>query len=782
MAEEIVKVLRVDTQESITSVRELKKAISDCKDNLVAMTTSMGDSAKESEEYQKQVETLQGYQKTLNDVMATTAKNADYVKGSYYDLNAQLVAARKEWKNMTEEQRKADAAMGKDGVLGRIQDLDARLKTMDGSIGQHQRNVGDYANQIGGIASLFGSAGKSASGAIGGVMGLNAGLKAMSANPIIAILGVLVTLLQKFKDSINSSEENVQALAIAFAPLKSATDVVTRVFQGLGKALASAAGWIGKIIDKLGLMTDEMRERQQIAKNEAQLLKNERQLLMDNADTRLKIAELNAKSTEEDKYSAEERAKFLEEAGRLEEEIAQRTYENAKLAYETQKAKNSLTESSTEELKQEAQLYADMVNAQTEYFNKTKELNSRRIAANQQAAQVRSQQLSTEKAIIDQEVELTRKGTEEQYQLLLKQANKQYEIDVASKKASIKDRKALHQTLVLLEQKHQADLAKIEKDYQAERLAENKRFLANRLSQYAEGSEEYLKQAVNNARYEWDTLSQLDDETEQEFIARKNTAWKNMLKTQQEYTDYGLQQQRKGIENTMNSFAENSLQYYAEAVKLAQFDLDNLYQKAGESDADFTARVIANEKAVEEATRAFTDAKRQSFEEQLAIYTGYASGVSSILSSVADAMEDSTDGSAKATQAVKNLRIASAIIDTISGALTAYTQAQQLGPIAGPIMGSINAAAVTATGVAQIAKIRSTAVSTTSSSTTSASTATATAPTTSISAVPTSVTQTTASDETKLNQRSVAQKVYILSSDLEANSRRVEIVKGETSF
>ena len=78
MAKEIVKTLRVDAEQGITSVKELKKAISECRDSLVAMDQSMGDAAKETDEYKSQVEQLQGYQKTLNDCLLYTSDAADY--------------------------------------------------------------------------------------------------------------------------------------------------------------------------------------------------------------------------------------------------------------------------------------------------------------------------------------------------------------------------------------------------------------------------------------------------------------------------------------------------------------------------------------------------------------------------------------------------------------------------------------------------------------------------------------------------------------------------------
>lgn len=844
MAKEIVKTLRVDAEQGITSVKELKKAISECRDSLVAMDQSMGDAAKETDEYKSQVEQLQGYQKTLNDVMGVTKKKADAVAGSYDDLNAQLTAARREWKSLSEEQRNADAKLGEDGLLGRIQSLDKQLKNMDDSIGLHQRHVGDYAGQIASIAGLFGGAGKAASGAIGSVQGLTAGLKAMSGTPVIAILGVLVTILQKVISSIKTSEDNVNALSMAFAPLKTAGDLVTKMFQGLGKALASAATWFTKVLDKLGLVTDEMRERQDLAAKEIELQKSERALLYENADTRKKIAELNAKSTEKDKYSAQERVAFIEEAGRLEQEIAKKTYEQAKLAYEVKKRKNALTESSAEDLKEEAQLYATMVNAETDYFNKMKEHNARKIEAMQQQASERAAHLSVEKELIEQELALAKTGSEEELKLTIAKRAKQYEIDKAAKTAAIKDKKTLAKTLILLEKAYLADLKKINDDYQRDSVTNNVKYLTNRMNTYTQGSEEYLKRAVFLKQYEIDTLQQMDKESDEDYKARKLAAHHALITAQQSLYDYQVAQARRVMENEKAALKGGSIEALSKAVDIARYDLENTYQKIGESDADFTARILANEKALaaaqealydgqaeqgrlrlenrmneavagsaeylaravelkkyeldtlhqmeEEsdeafrarqlaAQKAYTDSKQALLEKSAADFQSYASAVSSIAGSVADIIESSTNGDEKAARQAKNIRIASAIIDTLAGAVTAFAQAQSLGPIKGPIVGAVNAGAVIAAGYAQVQKIRATQVSASTAATTSASSVTTSAPTPTAD-IPTTAVATTASDTDRLNEIIKSQKVYILSDDLEANSRRVKVVASESSF
>ena len=155
--------------------------------------------------------------------------------------------------------------------------------------------------------------------------------------------------------------------------------------------------------------------------------------------------------------------------------------------------------------------------------------------------------------------------------------------------------------------------------------------------------------------------------------------------------------------------------------------------------------------------------------------TAYASGVSGLTSSIADILEN--EG-----KEAKNLRIAAATIDMISGAVTAFSTAQQLGPIAGPIVGAINAAAVVASGLANIAKIRSTNVSKNSTPSTNAPEAPTVSAPVLETAVPTTTVVNGASTEAALNRASEPQKVYILQSDIEAAGDTSRVQVAESSF
>ncbi len=159
-----------------------------------------------------------------------------------------------------------------------------------------------------------------------------------------------------------------------------------------------------------------------------------------------------------------------------------------------------------------------------------------------------------------------------------------------------------------------------------------------------------------------------------------------------------------------------------------------------------------------------------------------ADATSSILGSIADLYESDEKNSEKNANRVKNLRIAAATIDTISGAIGAYMSAVKSMPAPyGAIAGAVQAAAVTAAGFAEIAKIRSTKVSGDSASTSTATSALATAPTltTRVSNVRS---VTSASEEDRLNQMAFDQRVYILASDIEASRKQIKTQVAESSF
>ena len=214
---------------------------------------------------------------------------------------------------------------------------------------------------------------------------------------------------------------------------------------------------------------------------------------------------------------------------------------------------------------------------------------------------------------------------------------------------------------------------------------------------------------------------------------------------------------------------EWSEQFAAETAAMFQENLDALKAYTDEEAA-------LHAKSVKDAEEA---AKRK-----VAAMDAFASGTADLLGAIADAYESNGELTEKEEKRVKNLRIAAATINMLQGAVTAFATAQELGPIAGPIVGAINAAAVVATGIANIAKIKSTNVSRDSApSSSGADTGAASVQAPSLpETVPTTTVVNGAKTETALNNAAKDRKVYLVYSEAEAMGEQVAVTESESSF
>lgn len=194
---------------------------------------------------------------------------------------------------------------------------------------------------------------------------------------------------------------------------------------------------------------------------------------------------------------------------------------------------------------------------------------------------------------------------------------------------------------------------------------------------------------------------------------------------------------------------------------------------------------------VEIAKEADEKIKKSAEERQKAIIATMQTSIdatASILGSLADLYEADDEGQKKNAKKIKALRIATATIDTISGAIGAYMQASKAyTPPWGQIIGAAAAATVTAAGLANIKKIRST--NTDGGGSSADVSAPSTTGTTAVVAAPALTTQvsnvrsvTSASEEDRLNAMASDQRVVLVMSDLEVKQDQVRTQVAESSF
>jgi len=175
-------------------------------------------------------------------------------------------------------------------------------------------------------------------------------------------------------------------------------------------------------------MKEEAKIAGQIADQRAEADKLERELLVSRAKADRERAELLEKAVDRENFTTQQRIEFLKEAGRVEEQITNQEIEAARLRLEAKQAENALGLSTKEDLDEEAQLKANLIQLETARLTKQKEVTSQTIA-------LINEQRAAEKAIQDEK-------DAEQAERDQLEAERQAKEDARRKKKAEDDKKA----------------------------------------------------------------------------------------------------------------------------------------------------------------------------------------------------------------------------------------------------------------------------------------------------------------------------------------------------
>ena len=462
MADKTTKILEVvvDNNKAVTAIAEYNRLIDEQKASQKALTDMFNQGKISQADYYKAMsqskEVTKSYSREVQELSKEVQNNIkmDTEKAtSLRALRAELSNVTKQYDALSEEERKS--AQGLE-LKSKIKDITTQLKNSEAETGRFYRNIGNYADSF---VEAFTRMGGSAAGIQGPLKLAKNGLQALSSTPIIAILGALVTIIQKVIQNLKSSEAAMQSVTIALAPLNAAGRLLQVVMQKLGDSIAKMVTKLTQWADKLGLISDAMKTEQQLVKDEIELQKREREVIMQNADSQLKVSQLKAQAADKLNYSARERVFFLEEALKEEDAIAKRELELAKERYRIQLEQSKLAENSKEENDALAQSYAAMREAEKSYFDKSRELTAqlveakRAMAAESKAAgeaaveaaeeeltavvkstgvtdEQLSKMLDIKKREIEARLKLVEEGSLQEYQLQQDRLKAEYDIDM----------------------------------------------------------------------------------------------------------------------------------------------------------------------------------------------------------------------------------------------------------------------------------------------------------------------------------------------------------------
>jgi hypothetical protein len=166
---------------------------------------------------------------------------------------------------------------------------------------------------------------------------------------------------------------------------KVAGNAVAKVALGVDDLSGKIQGAIDKTKEFIAENINESKIAAQIADQRAAADKQERALLTERAEANRKIAELREKAADKENVQVEERIAALIEAGRINEEITIKEIKAARLRFEAKKAENALSKSTKEDLDEQAQLEARLIDLETARLQKQKSLTAEVTTARREA-------------------------------------------------------------------------------------------------------------------------------------------------------------------------------------------------------------------------------------------------------------------------------------------------------------------------------------------------------------------------------------------------------------
>ena len=220
-------------------------------------------------------------------------------------------------------------------------------------------------------------------------------------NAIIDTLGFLGSAFKKvfsgdFKGALDDAKKAGSSYVDALTGIENSINKVTEATKGFVKELTNEAKIAGQIADQ-----------------RAKADKLERGLIVERAEADRKVAELREKAADKDKVSAKDRIKALEEAGRISEEITNKEIAAAKLRFEAKAEENKLTKSTKEDLTEEANLKAKLIQLETDRLRKQKSITAEISGARKEEKARLEAEAKEKQGVIDKEKETELKRLEE---------------------------------------------------------------------------------------------------------------------------------------------------------------------------------------------------------------------------------------------------------------------------------------------------------------------------------------------------------------------------------
>src|SRR5574343_301467 len=346
------------------AVGDAAKAQIDLKKQLLDVNASISDNNRE---IKTNTTLLNSQEDSVDALRAQLAKNTK-------ELNAMSAATR----NNTDEGQK---------LVTETKEINDKLKDMEKAVGDNRRNVGNYAESIQEAMSstkgLSGATAAMATSLSGGVNILKVFNATLKANPILAVVSVILVLVSTVEKLMKRNSEMAANLKAAFAPFEvifsRILDGVTELLGGVAKAFEWITEKVVNLLSSIGLITEETTK----AANAAKAL-TKQELAIYEAETNNLVTlsamrrELEAQRTivGDQLKTAEERNAAAQKAIAISKQMEKAEIDVLQQKYNQIKAQNELSYTSKEDRRAEMQALADLQARQADYIGQRKELEN----------------------------------------------------------------------------------------------------------------------------------------------------------------------------------------------------------------------------------------------------------------------------------------------------------------------------------------------------------------------------------------------------------------------
>ena len=686
--------------------------------------------------------------------------NTDAAAGSYVELNNQLKALRNQYKALSETERNSTTGQA---ILQNITKLDTQLKDIDASMGQYQRNVGNYkgafeeafkavSRDIGNInpklgqlmstaSSLIPLIKKASTAATTGLKGVKAALASTGIGLLVVALGEIVA---HWEEISNWARKVLGIQKEITQETKNSADAA----RDYAQELSDAYGEYDRLWRRQGLNAEERAQRAAaIASDYRKINETEIARTQEYINWLDRLSKQSKTVNRTKAYNALN--EFYANLDKFEEglihEVDKQGNEIKRLEHISQAAIPTQLPPVIKQVQAEFQKDLDLYKSRTQGLVDDEEEKAKRLdeikvdqietirKRGKDAANAIKSEEEQIKAAYDEEIEMiinSELSLEEQNQIILNLTNeynkkisdlrkRQWESSPAYQ-ALQKDKQDAQNIIESLKNYGKNELEILDNNYQEQKaLLERfgydttiltQKYLDDRqaiIDRDTQEGLEKLKEAEEEAlKIRQDAFQkQLALQQNTEFLdtSAASTMWTINTKTHE--TDENLEYQKSDrLYQIAEQGYQDRIELYRQYLSTLEEGTDEYLEISRDMHTEEMELAQLQYNYQVELEDRLLEKKRKNLQIMQGMFQAYGELGSTIAGIIADASEEGT-------QKWKAARITETVINTISGAAGAFMQGMSSYPQPwGAIIGAAGAAVATATGMAEISKIKATQI------------------------------------------------------------------------